>query len=504
VLRQPCFLGAAGERLEQRTGRGRAGAFEHRQRAQHLQLLRRGCGPVDALDQEVEAAAELQRDLRCHRLVQPRLGQGADFFQLGHEFLGEMVNAVQVGFGDDDAIQANRTIAQAAPVGSLAGNVALTGLSAFVPGANTVAGAGLIGALQGAYQPTQGDESRLTNTALGGALGAGAQYGGSKLGGYLEKRLAEKSAEGAALASKNAVRDATVTAAQDAGYVMPPSTLNPSFLNKRLESIAGKAAVGQEAATRNQEVTNSLVRKALGLADDAPLSESAIQQVRQAAGQPYRDVAALSQDAKDALDLLKQARFEANAQFKYYGRSADPQALAKALSASKEAQGWEQLIEQEATKTGNQGLVDALKDARTLIAKTHDVDRALNTSTGNVAATELGKMIDKGRPLTGELETAGRFADAFPQLAREGSKIPTPGVSKSEAIMAALLGLGSHPAAAMLPLASPVARKIVLSKPYQAMTAVPSYGPGLITQAAGKIGPDNMALIARALASATQ
>lgn len=405
------------------------------------------------------------------------------------------------GKGDDTAIEGNRIMAQEAPVGALAGNLAALAPTALVPGANTVAGAGVVGALQGALQPTMGDESRLTNTVAGGALGAGSQFAGNKAGQYLTSRLADKTAQAAADASRNSVRDATLKAAQEAGYTVPPSTVNPSWINKRLESIAGKAAVGQESAMRNQEVTNSLVRKALGMAEDAPITEDALKQIRTLAGKPYQEVAAMSKDAADALEMLKQARFDTNAQFKYYGRSADPSALAKALSSKAEAQGWEQFIEQTAQGQGRNDLAQALKDARQTIAKTYSAERALNTSTGNIAAADLAKALDKGAPLSGELETVARFADAFPQLAREGSKIPTPGVSKSEALAAALLGGTVHPVAAALPLASPAVRAMVLSKPYQALMAAPKYGPSLTTQALGKIGPERAALLARALAA---
>lgn len=414
-----------------------------------------------------------------------------------------------VGKGDDQAIQANRIMAQEAPVGALAGNVALLAPTALIPGANTVAGAGVVGAAQGLLQPTQGDESRAANTALGGAFGAGGQALGNKLGTMLTNRLATQEAKGVADQSRNAVRDATLKSAQDAGYIVPPSTVNPSWLNKRMESLAGKAAVGQEAATKNQDVTNALVRKGIGLADDAPISESAVKQVRTVASQPYKEVAALNKDAAEALEALKQARFETNAQYKFYKAVPNPEVLKKAESAAAEAHGWEKFLEAEAAAAGKPDLVNALRKARQEIAKTHDVERALNTSTGNVVATDLGKMIDKGKPLTGELETAARFADAFPQLAREGSKIPTPGVSKSEALAAALLATGGAAAggpfgavAGALPLLSGPARSIVLSKAYQNAMAQPKYGPGITTKALGQVTPERAALLARALAPA--
>lgn len=62
----------------------------------------------------------------------------------------------------------------AGTVGNVAGNVAAVLPTVFVPGVNTVVGSGLVGAGMGFTQPVASDESRLKNTAVGGALGAAA------------------------------------------------------------------------------------------------------------------------------------------------------------------------------------------------------------------------------------------------------------------------------------------------------------------------------------------
>lgn len=61
----------------------------------------------------------------------------------------------------------------AGAVGNVVGNVAAAIPTVFIPGAQSLAGAALVGAVQGLVQPVASDESRLSNTALGGAAGAG-------------------------------------------------------------------------------------------------------------------------------------------------------------------------------------------------------------------------------------------------------------------------------------------------------------------------------------------
>lgn len=75
-----------------------------------------------------------------------------------------------------------------ADLGGKAGTFA--GLAPFfmLPGADTAVGAGLVGAVLGALKPTTQDESRLSNTEIGGATGLVGGYLGNKIGGWLTQR----------------------------------------------------------------------------------------------------------------------------------------------------------------------------------------------------------------------------------------------------------------------------------------------------------------------------
>lgn len=73
---------------------------------------------------------------------------------------------------DTSKIQENRVIAQEAPVGAIAGNVATALPLAFIPGVNRTAGSVLAGGTLSALQPTLGSESRTENL-ITGALTSG-------------------------------------------------------------------------------------------------------------------------------------------------------------------------------------------------------------------------------------------------------------------------------------------------------------------------------------------
>lgn len=65
--------------------------------------------------------------------------------------------------------------------GDISGNVATTLPLAFVPGANTVKGASLIGALTGLAQPSESSTETLKNAGLGGVAGGGGVLAGRGL-----------------------------------------------------------------------------------------------------------------------------------------------------------------------------------------------------------------------------------------------------------------------------------------------------------------------------------
>lgn len=420
-------------------------------------------GFTDALKTELQNAGWAGRNLAGAGTAVSNLWEGAK--QL-------------VGQGDPERIQANKTIAASAPVGAIAGNVAMLAPTALIPGANTLTGAGTVGAVTGLLNPANSMKDRVINVGVGGLAGVGGQAVGNAVAKKLADKLAQSNVSAATSNALNAPKSAALEAGRGAGYIVPPSAVNPSWINKRLESLAGKAAVGQEAAVRNQPVTNDLARQAVGLADDVPISNQALSDVRAAAGKPYQEVGGLSPIASQDLEALKQARFDTNAYFKHYNRSADPASLVKAKDARNLSDMLEQSLQGEAGSAGRPELIRQLSEARKQIAKTYDIERAINPATGDVSAPIIGALLKKGRPLTEELKTIGNFQQAFPSYAREAVKIPTPGVSKSEALSAALLGTAGAVAGGpmgvalgALPLLSGPARSLILSKPYQSLMA---------------------------------
>lgn len=420
----------------------------------------------------------------------------------------------------------------AGKVGNVAGNIAVAAPTAFIPGVNTTVGAGLVGASQGFIQPVAEGDSRALNTVLGGVLGAGGQKVGQAVGNKISSAIeARKLAQ-----AQNAGRDSMLAGAKEAGYVVPPSSVNPSALNSTLEGLAGKIKTGQLASQKNQNVTNSLVRKALGVADDQPITPELLTGIRRQAGEAYEaikgvgrvqaddeffkaldDIAGKYQGAaKDFPELadtgvlnlvenLKKADFDAGSAIdltKVLRESADKAYRAgdKGLGAANKraADAIEGVLERHLERIKAPGdLLVAFREARQAIAKTYSVESALNKVTGNIDARKLAKQLEKGKPLTGSLKQAAEFAGAFPKAAQE-VKESMPAVSPLDFIGSAIASAASgNPSPLLWLVGRPAVRSGILSAPYQSRVN-PSYGTNALARLVAE-NPQTANLLARSV-----
>lgn len=424
----------------------------------------------------------------------------------------------------------------AGKVGDIVGNVAAAAPALAIPGANTVVGAGLIGAATGALQPSTSTHETLRNLATGGILGAGGQAVGNMVAAGAQRILASRAQNAATQTTVNADRDAVLQAGRQAGYVVPPTEVNPSITATALESISGKAATKQGAQAVNQKVTNSLVAKDLGLPANQPITLQSLNDVRSQAGRVYAqvkqagnitadsayqaDLAAVTNASKgvqsgfpgaatpagdkidallssldqpsfssaQAIEYTKRLRQQASANFTVASRSGDPEARALANAQIKGADALEDMIGRHLQATGNPQLLQAFQDARTTIAKSYQAQAALKG--GNVNAQRLAAQLQKGKPMSGGFGLVANFADHFAQA----TKLPQGGVGVSK--LAATVGGGGALTAAFtgnLPLAGALAagtaapyavRQGLLSGIGQRALATPNYQPSLLGTAA--------------------
>jgi hypothetical protein len=399
-------------------------------------------------------------------------------------------------------------------VGSFAGSVAALAPTMLIPGANTYAGATAIGALTGAATTEGGLKERAAGAALGAAGGAAGKFLGDQVGAGLN-RLADRSQASALLRqSQNASKDATLAAGREAGYVVPPSNVEGSSTAARIaEGLGGKIKTQQSASLNNEKVTTNLARKALGLADDAPVTRETLNQVRDTAykagyepvrsagqiaadadftkvlgdlaqkyggasksfpGAAKNDVAQALEglkvkafDAGDAVDMIKMLRADADGAFR-----AGNSNLGKAQKGAADA--LESQLERALAAAGDDGagMLKSYRDARQLMAKTYSVEKALNDATGSVSGAKLAAQLSKGKPLSDEMKTAAKFAQSYPASNQANVNVAPYSVLD---MFGAGVGIGTNPLVAAGIAARPLARAAVLSQAGQRF-AQPSYG----------------------------
>lgn len=347
-------------------------------------------------------------------------------------------------------------------------------------GGMTAGGAGLAtrtagGAITGAASTALvNPDDAGTGALIGGAV-PGVVQGVAAAGGKLAASQGAKLAQQLTEYGRKAPFIKSLQDSLEAGYVIPPATVNPTFTNKTLESVSGKIATQQVASVKNAEVTDDLVRKALTLPDDSPLTVGTLEGLRKTAGKAYADVGSLSPQAASDLEALKVARNESQGWFKAYNRSASPIDLQKAKDARDTATQLETALENHAQQANRPDLIPSLRDARKLIAQTYTVQRALNPATGTVDAKVLARMLQKGDPLSGGLDTVAQFASAFPTVAKRPEQIGSPDAHNMKAIASMLASIGGSATAGpvgalagLLPfLAPPTARAVMFSKALQ-------------------------------------
>lgn len=305
-----------------------------------------------------------------------------------------------------------------------------------------------------------------------------------------------------------------IKAARDLGYVIPPSQAKPTLANRAMEGFAGKITTAQNASAKNQQITNELARKAIGASD---LSPTGIAEVRNIANQAYDAIGSVGAfktdpkflyaldnagsstaemrknfpqlvnnevdelitslkqntqfDSQPTIEAIKQFRNDASAN----RASIDPAKKALGKAQTKISNALEDLIERNLQQTQGTGeLLNNYRAARKTLAKTYDVEKALNPTTGNIDASKLSTQLKKGRPLTDELRQIAEFSARFPKATQSIEKMGSlPQWSPLDFATAGITGGMLGPVGAAGIVARPALRSLSLSSPIQNRLATP-------------------------------
>lgn len=258
-------------------------------------------------------------------------------------------------------------------------------------------------------------------------------------------------------------KDAAIKYAADKGILISPAEANPSLLNRIAEGFSGQSKVQLQMSAANQPTYNNIVRSSFGIPKDVVLDIDSLAAVRKEWGKKYdsaRNIGEVPLDSKYGADLdgiVKkyegaEKSFPAeksevqkavdSARTTVSGNSFDASAAIdkisiergkadkafrqgdkelgkahKAIADAIEAQIDRHLDSANAKGLFTPAMINDMRQARQVIAKTYDVQKHLDAG-GNVDVRGLAKELKKGK-LSGDLKDIAEVGAQFP-----GSSMP--------------------------------------------------------------------------------
>jgi ribosomal protein L29 len=489
--------------------------------------------PIVAPAVQVTAKAPWENEYDVQQPVAPlsqRLGRQAGLTaRYGLEGLGSIVDLAQtpVRGAINLALPENRQLQPVSFGGSIADVLGLPqpqNKTERVVGdiSRTIAGTGGVIKAASAVSPTsavgQGIRESLTSnvpTQLAGAVGGGGasgltrEAGGDALaqsiaglvGGFGGGALVKPKPTGvSAQQLQNAPRDKVLKEAQKVGYVALPSDVGAGKAVRAMETVSGKFKAQELASSKNQQVTNSLTRKYLGVSEDTPLTTDLFDDLRNSFAEPYRAASQLPagqigttsskslatggkttnpvlKNGAQLVEEIKIARDDSRAAWKSFnsGMASNPTEARKAAqSADTLVDTLEKQLDKLAQINKQPELLKSLNEARRNIAKVHTVEKATNPITGAVDAKAIARQVAKKAPITGDLQLVGKFAQAFPKVTKQVAEPPN--AFSIYDVAGTTFGLGAaNPLLASLPAARIAGRYGMLSQPVQQRFVQPQY-----------------------------
>ena len=401
--------------------------------------------------------------------VKERIAQAEDAISPSQPNLSSVVTGqapqsradqVRADIAESRRLDAPLNATTAGMVGNDAGTMAAAAPAAFIPGANTMLGAALIGGGTGYLSPSLSSAETAANTGLGAAGGVAGNLVG-KLVGALGARPATVDAELSA-AQKGAAQSAS-----DLGFQLTPAKRSGNAVQQQIEAMLQSrpetSGPFNAIAANNQAAGNRIAANAIGV--DAPeLSAPVLQKAESQIGSVFdkaRGIESVPINPDEALSGL--AGIESKYEGQYLGNStvtdhplfnrvlqfaADgapsgdqvvtlSSNLGKAARTQMTSQGGDRalgmalydtkdLIDQSLQGAAGPELSEQLANAREQYRNLMNLtarNNVVNPSSGNVNLKALSTALmqkDKGGFTFGnndsDLYQAARFAQAFPDI----------------------------------------------------------------------------------------
>ena len=275
----------------------------------------------------------------------------------------------------------------------------------------------------------------------------------------------------------------TLNGANELGLITDPTIYRDAWPKSMMMKLAGGSNKFQETASRiNYPRMTEAVEGILGVPAKTSFDRPFFLNMRMKLGESYEKIAAVSKQARSAVDDWKSANESIAVNSKAASSETNPKVRIQyreaAAKAREDADKAFAVIQTEAYATGKGNLVDDLVQSRKQLARMYAIKASVNEFSGKIEYPEVwGEMLQAGARFDGNLEKLARLSAIMPEVLQPPQsmirKQPIKGLSDTRMIDS-VSKMMSLPIKAGLAGPQAAALQTMMSPAYQRGSIMPS------------------------------
>lgn len=275
----------------------------------------------------------------------------------------------------------------------------------------------------------------------------------------------------------------TLNGANELGLITDPTIYRDAWPKSMMMKLAGGSNKFQETASRiNYPRMTEAVEGVLGVPAGTSFDRPFFLTTRMKLGESYEKIAAVSKQARSAVDDWKSANESLSVNAKAAASETNPKVRIQyreaAAKAREDADKAFAVIQTEAYATGKGNLIDDLVQSRKQLARMYAIKASVNEASGKIEYPGAwGEMYEAGARFDGNLEKLARLSAIMPEVLQPPQsmirKQPIKGLSDTRMIDS-VSKMMSLPIKAGLAGPQAAALQTMLSPAYQRGSIMPS------------------------------
>ena len=276
----------------------------------------------------------------------------------------------------------------------------------------------------------------------------------------------------------------TLSGANELGLIVDPTIYRDSWPKSMVMKLAGGSTKFQDAASRiNYPRMTEAVEGVLGVPAGTSFDRPFFLTMRMELGKSYEKIAAVSKQARSAVDDWKAANEAISVNSKAAASETTPKVRIQyreaAAKAREDADKAFAVIQTEAYATGKGNLVDDLIESRKQLARMYAIKASVNEASGKIEYPGVwGEMYQAGSRFDGNLEKLARLSAIMPEVLQPPQSMirqrPLKGAAETK-MMEGISNMMSLPIKAGLAGPQAAALQTMMSPSYQRGAVMPSF-----------------------------